>query len=146
MIPIPEQLILETDKVILKPLSDTDYDEMLRLAGLDPDMWYYFSLNLSDPAQLTHWFKLAATAVQICRSVILPIARMDKYSCLIHSSGIPLALPNSALWRTLTPRSVEMSAPTESGRQPSGEKMGCLLWVVSPMRRHGLTASGIQLG
>jgi RimJ/RimL family protein N-acetyltransferase len=60
MIPIPEQLILETDKVILRPLSETDYDEMLQLAGLDPDMWYYFSLNLSDPQQLTKRFQLAA--------------------------------------------------------------------------------------
>ena len=60
MIPIPENLTLETDKVLLRPLSDSDYDEMLRLAGLDQDMWYYFSYNLSDPAQLTHWFALAA--------------------------------------------------------------------------------------
>ena len=60
MIPIPEHLTLETDEVILRPLSDTDYDEMLRLARLDPEMWYYFSLNLSDPAQLTQWFTLAA--------------------------------------------------------------------------------------
>lgn len=60
MIPIPEQLILETDKIILRPLSETDYDEMLRLAGQDPNMWYYFSLNLADPQQLSHWFHLAA--------------------------------------------------------------------------------------
>ena len=57
---IPEDLILETSKVILRPLGENDYDTFLQLAQQDKDMWQYFSLNLGDEEQLKQWFKLAA--------------------------------------------------------------------------------------
>jgi N-acetyltransferase len=56
---IPANLILETDKVILRPLEENDYPAFLQLAKLDADMWYYFSYNLADEAQLTKWFAIA---------------------------------------------------------------------------------------
>ncbi len=56
---IPHDLQLETNKVTLRPLLPTDYDEFLRLAKMDEDMWYYFSLNLGNEEQLTRWFDIA---------------------------------------------------------------------------------------
>ncbi|MBI1341856.1 MAG: GNAT family N-acetyltransferase [Terrimonas sp.] len=56
---IPENLQLETAKVILRPLSDKDYDAFLALAKADIDTWSFFSLNLGDPEQLTRWMELA---------------------------------------------------------------------------------------
>jgi RimJ/RimL family protein N-acetyltransferase len=56
---IPQDLILETDKVILRPVEENDYNDFLQLAKQDADMWYYFSLNLSNEAQLTKWMAMA---------------------------------------------------------------------------------------
>ena len=55
---IPGDLILETDKVILRPLSRDDFDDFLKLAQ-DKEMWGYFTLNLSDPAHLQKWMDMA---------------------------------------------------------------------------------------
>jgi len=56
---IPSDLTLETNRVILRPLSVSDYDTFLQLAKQDEDMWYYFSLNLADEKQLQRWFEMA---------------------------------------------------------------------------------------
>jgi len=56
---IPKDLVLETNKVILRPLVEEDYDTILDLAQQDADMWYYFSLNLGDEDQLKRWMALA---------------------------------------------------------------------------------------
>ncbi len=58
---IPEELVIETSKVILRPLAENDFDDFLQLAKQDPDMWAYFSLNLGDPTQLTQFMDMAAT-------------------------------------------------------------------------------------
>jgi len=56
---IPADLTLETNKVILRPVQENDYDEFLRIARQDADMWYYFSFNLGDELQLTNWMNAA---------------------------------------------------------------------------------------
>lgn len=56
---IPGDLILETNRVILRPVEETDYHDFLHIARQDIDMWYYFSYNLGDEAQLQHWIKMA---------------------------------------------------------------------------------------
>jgi len=56
---IPHDLTLETNKVILRPLAEEDYDTILDLARQDEDMWYYFSLNLGDEEQLKKWMTMA---------------------------------------------------------------------------------------
>ncbi len=58
---IPADLILETNKVLLRPVQENDYDEFLTIAQQDADMWYYFSYNLGDEAQLTKWMDMAFT-------------------------------------------------------------------------------------
>ncbi|MEP7374019.1 MAG: GNAT family N-acetyltransferase [Chitinophagaceae bacterium] len=56
---IPHDLILETSKVILRPLTGEDYDTILDIATQDEDMWYYFSFNLGDKEQLKRWMEIA---------------------------------------------------------------------------------------
>src|SRR6185503_5234432 len=56
---IPFDLILETKRAILRPVTVADYDIFLRLAKQDADMWYYFSLNLGDEKQLQKWLETA---------------------------------------------------------------------------------------
>ncbi len=56
---IPADLILETNRALLRPLDKNDYDVFLQLAKQDLGMWNYFSLNLADEAQLKKWFDMA---------------------------------------------------------------------------------------
>jgi RimJ/RimL family protein N-acetyltransferase len=56
---IPADLILETKRAILRPITVDDYDVFLELAKQDYDMWYYFSFNLGDEKQLQRWFEIA---------------------------------------------------------------------------------------
>ncbi|MEI9944591.1 MAG: GNAT family protein [Chitinophagaceae bacterium] len=56
---IPVDLTLETSKVFLRPVEANDYDDFLRIARQDEEMWYYFSLNLGDEKQLTKWMAIA---------------------------------------------------------------------------------------
>lgn len=56
---IPQDLRLETYKVILRPLAEEDYNSFLELAKKDFDMWYYFSYHLGDEEQLTKWMAMA---------------------------------------------------------------------------------------
>ena len=58
-ITIPADLVLETDKVILRPIDRNDFEPFLKLAQQDEDMWTYFTLNLSDENQLSKWMDLA---------------------------------------------------------------------------------------
>jgi len=56
---IPADLVLETNRAILRPVSVDDYEPFLKLAKEDLTMWEYFSLNLADEKQLQRWFELA---------------------------------------------------------------------------------------
>ncbi len=58
---IPKDLVLETGRSLLRPLEENDFQTFLALAREDPDMWYYFSLNLSDEEQLRRWMDIANT-------------------------------------------------------------------------------------
>ena len=55
---IPVDLSLQTSKVLLRPLDDSDYDTFLELAQ-DEDAWKYFTLNLGDKVQLKRWMDQA---------------------------------------------------------------------------------------
>src|SRR5687767_5747119 len=55
---IPKDLQIETQKVLLRPIADTDLESFHRLAQ-DEDMWQYFSLNLADEKQLKEWMNMA---------------------------------------------------------------------------------------
>lgn len=55
---IPSDLILETGRVRLRPMNETDYAPFLELAA-EEALWQYFSLNLADPRQLRQWMNAA---------------------------------------------------------------------------------------
>jgi RimJ/RimL family protein N-acetyltransferase len=55
---IPENLELETSRVLLRPMKASDYDSFLPLTQ-DEDAWAYFTLNLKDPDQLLQWVNVA---------------------------------------------------------------------------------------
>jgi len=59
IIMIPPYLTLETSLVILRPLAKEDYNDLLRLAQQDENMWEYFQLNLGDEKQLREWIDIA---------------------------------------------------------------------------------------
>lgn len=80
---IPTDLLLETDKVLLRPLAEQDFDELLRLTQ-DPAMWDYFSLNLSDPDQLKQWMNIAFAEKVACSRQ--PFTIIDKSSGAIAGS------------------------------------------------------------
>jgi RimJ/RimL family protein N-acetyltransferase len=50
--------ILETNKVLLRPLQESDYHHFLQLSQ-DEQMWQYFTLNLQDENQLSKWMNIA---------------------------------------------------------------------------------------
>jgi RimJ/RimL family protein N-acetyltransferase len=52
----PDQ-ILETSKVILRPVTQNDFDAFLQLAQ-EKEMWQYFNTNLADPESLKKWMDL----------------------------------------------------------------------------------------
>jgi RimJ/RimL family protein N-acetyltransferase len=51
-------LTLETNRVLLRPVDEKDFDAFLRLAQ-DKDMWKYFTLNLADKTHLRKWMNSA---------------------------------------------------------------------------------------
>jgi RimJ/RimL family protein N-acetyltransferase len=56
---IPPRLTLETEKVILRPIEESDKPFFLSMAKEDISMWEYFSLNLADGFQLNNWMDIA---------------------------------------------------------------------------------------
>ncbi len=79
---IPPGLIVETKKVLLRPLNENDSAPFLELAQQDKDMWYYFSLNLADPAQLKNWMDAA-----FADKARMPFTIIDKQTGLIAGSS-----------------------------------------------------------
>ena len=55
---ISPTLTLETNKVLLRPIDEDDFDALLKLAQ-DEEMWTYFTLNLADKNQLQKWMEAA---------------------------------------------------------------------------------------
>ena len=82
---IPSDLILETDKVLLRPIEEKDYDSFLSIAQQDPDMWYYFTYNLGDEVQLTKWMAMAFADKKAANR--MPFTIIDKASGKIAGSS-----------------------------------------------------------
>lgn len=55
---IPKDLILQTDKLILRPIEETDFNFFFELAQ-EEEMWTYFTLNLSNKEHLKRWMDMA---------------------------------------------------------------------------------------
>jgi N-acetyltransferase len=81
---IPQDLILETEKVILRPIAEADYQAFLELGKKDFDMWYYFTFNLGDEEQLRNW--MAASFADKKAGTRRPFTIIDKESGRIAGS------------------------------------------------------------
>src|SRR5436305_7211991 len=55
---IPPDLVLQNSRTSLRPIQKDDYENFLQLAQ-DEDAWTYFTLNLSQPNQLSTWMEAA---------------------------------------------------------------------------------------
>lgn len=53
--------ILELDKILLRPIEESDFEEMRELTK-NPDIWYYFTSDLSIPSALKTWIDTAIEA------------------------------------------------------------------------------------
>lgn len=82
---IPYNLILETSKVLLRPIEENDVDAFSLLAKQDEEMWKYFSFNLADEIQLKRWMDLAFSDKQA--ETRRPFAIIDKDTGLITGSS-----------------------------------------------------------
>src|SRR5690349_13874298 len=82
---IPADLTLETEKALLRPVKEEDYDSFLRIAQQDLDMWQYFSLNLADEKQLARWMELARN--DRAANTRRPFAIIDKATGQIAGSS-----------------------------------------------------------
>ena len=61
---IPPELTLETKRVVLRPIQESDFSPFHQLAQ-DTEMWKYFSLNLADEEQLKRWMSMAFHDIQV---------------------------------------------------------------------------------
>ena len=82
---IPLDLTLETNRAILRPLHEKDFDRFLELARQDESMWQYFSLNLGDEKQLQRWFDI--TWRDKAADTRRPFTIIDKQSGLVGGSS-----------------------------------------------------------
>jgi RimJ/RimL family protein N-acetyltransferase len=55
---IPPQLILETDKVLLRPIQQLDIIHFSKLTT-DTELWKYFTMLLDDTVELERWVDIA---------------------------------------------------------------------------------------
>ena len=55
---ISPQLIVETDKVLLRPLQHLDIVSFSEIAN-DDSLWKYFTMLLNDPAEMERWVDIA---------------------------------------------------------------------------------------
>jgi len=81
---IPKDLILETNKVLLRHIEEKDQADFLRLAQQDEDMWAWFTLNLADEVQLKKWMDMAFVDKQV--GTRRPFTIIDKTSGQVAGS------------------------------------------------------------
>jgi len=64
----------KTNKVILRPISLDDLDEMYALTSVDPEMWIYFTVDLSDKAILKKGLEAAINDKQRLALTVLDVS------------------------------------------------------------------------
>lgn len=65
---------IRSERVLLRPIELNDFDQMKKLTT-DPQMWYYFTADLSNEQTLKKWIEAALTEMSERRS--LPITIVD---------------------------------------------------------------------
>src|SRR5512138_3802195 len=72
---IPQNLKLETDKVLLRPLQQEDISSFARIAN-EPSLWRYFTFLLNNPVELQKWVETALKERE--ESKRIPFTIVDK--------------------------------------------------------------------
>jgi len=80
---IPVDLTLQTNKVLLRPIEENDFDSFYELAQ-DEDAWKYFTLNLADKQHLKKWME--ATFSDRQAKTRIPFTIIEKASKKIAGS------------------------------------------------------------
>jgi RimJ/RimL family protein N-acetyltransferase len=82
---IPIDLTLETNRALLRPIQESDYNTFLHLAKEDEDMWKYFTLNLGYEDHLKKWMDAAFADQQA--NTRRPFTIIDKQNGRIAGSS-----------------------------------------------------------
>lgn len=83
----PDNFTLETNRVLLRLLKEDDV-ELLSPLTKNPDIWKYFTFDLSSREELIKWIKLALQARSECvRTAFLIIDKHDGAVCGSTSYG-----------------------------------------------------------
>ncbi len=81
---IEPELTLETSRVLLRPVHESDFDTFLDLSR-DEGMWEYFTLNLADKNHLKKWMDAAFADKRM--NTRRPFAIIDKATNQIAGSS-----------------------------------------------------------
>lgn len=82
---IPPDLVLETDRVLLRPVREEDFTPFLKLAKEDESMWEFFTLNLGKQEHLSKWMQMAFD--DRAAGTRIPFTIIDKISEKIAGSS-----------------------------------------------------------
>lgn len=77
------QVQLQTEQVLLRPLNLNDFEAFLELTR-DPEMWYYFTSDLSNPVELKRW--MGDALLQHQNKTRLPFTVIEKASGKVAGS------------------------------------------------------------
>lgn len=67
--------VIQSEKVILRPMKLEDFEEM-QIHTSDPQMWYYYPINLAPLESLKKWIQLAIYELE--NKISLPFTIIDK--------------------------------------------------------------------
>lgn len=84
----PPDFSMETLRVIIQPMKPADYDTFLPLTTKSPDLWKYFTKDLSKPEELKAWVTDAIKEKEECKRMPFTIIDRDtKEICGSSSFG-----------------------------------------------------------
>lgn len=68
---------IQSQRVLLRPMQDSDFEEMWALARADKDLWYYFPVDLSNEAAFALWMQTALEDWKAQRSLPFTVVLAD---------------------------------------------------------------------
>ena len=84
----PPDFSIETLRVIINPMKPEDYHAFLPLTSKSPDLWKYFTKDLSNPDELKQWINDAMKEKEECKRMPFTIIDRDtKEICGSSSFG-----------------------------------------------------------
>lgn len=72
----PPDFTMETLRVIIQPMKSEDYDTFLPMTAKSPELWKYFTKDLSKPEELRAWVNDAMKEKEECKR--MPFTVIDR--------------------------------------------------------------------